>query len=231
MLRFRRRRAAPNLALALALGIASGSAVAGDDDPAWRRLTASWWQWALSIPAATNPVADSNGRYCMIGQRGPVWFLAGSVTGQPVVRTCNVPEGTPLFFPVVNSVNFNSPGCGQVDRNLGVAELRALVAPGIDAASGLKVLLNNRKVGGIRRIKAEPFNVSLPRRDLLSATFGIDCLVPGRIYSPAIDDGYYVLLRGLNPGQHHLSIQGSLPGFEVDVFYTLNVQATRLKDD
>src|SRR2546426_11911178 len=54
-----------------------------------------WWQWALSFPAATNPIADLTGADCALGQTGPdafpverpVWFLAGTF-GSPATRTC-----------------------------------------------------------------------------------------------------------------------------------------------
>jgi hypothetical protein len=219
-------------AVVAAIGSTAMPALADDDRESLRELSAQWWQWALSIPTATNPLADLTGGLCMAGQRGPVWFLAGTMsasgTPPPVVRTCDVPEGTALFFPVINTVNFNSPDCGQVNRDLSVAELRAMVAPGIDAASGLSVLLDNRPLRP-HRVRSVPFAVTLPPQDLFSVTFGITCLVPGRVYSPAVDDGYYVLLRGLSVGQHHLSFRGSISGFSLDVFYTLNVRETRLK--
>src|SRR6266404_1942081 len=46
-------------------------------------LTGEWWQWALSIPASQNPLLDTTGDKCMVGQRGPIWFLAGTFTGEP----------------------------------------------------------------------------------------------------------------------------------------------------
>ena len=40
----------------------------------------AWWQWAYSIPAPNNPVLDTTGANCDVGQSGQVWFLAGSFT-------------------------------------------------------------------------------------------------------------------------------------------------------
>ena len=95
---------------AMVLGALATPAFAADDtSESFRDLSAQWWQWALSIPAAINPVSDTTGANCMVGQRGPVWFLAGSITGVPTVRTCTVPEGVPLFFPVINTVWINTP--------------------------------------------------------------------------------------------------------------------------
>jgi hypothetical protein len=64
---------------------------------------AAWWRWALSQPASTNPILDSNGAFCANEQEGEVWFLAGSA-GEMVTRSCTVPKKTALMFPVVNFV-------------------------------------------------------------------------------------------------------------------------------
>jgi hypothetical protein len=191
---------------------------------AFRKLSAQWWQWALSIPAVVNPLADATGQFCMIGQRGGVWFLAGSMSSQPASRTCSVPEGVPLFFPVINSVWINTPACDGLV--LSVAEVRANAAKEIDGASGLAVLLDNRPVTTMRRVRSEIFYTVFPQANL----FGADCLFPTP-QSPSADDGYYVQLEGLSAGQHHLSIQGTTSsGFSVDVFYTLNVVGVVTKD-
>ena len=54
-----------------------------------------------------NPVTDTTGAACAAGQpRGPVWFLAGTFGGDPVTRTCRVPSGRALLFPVANNGYF-----------------------------------------------------------------------------------------------------------------------------
>src|ERR1700736_6805150 len=91
--------------LAAMLGIGFGLCIStnialADDRIELDQLTAKWWQWAFSIPTAQNPIADQNGRSCMIGQRGSFWFLAGNFGGT-TTRTCAVPAGPTLFFPVI----------------------------------------------------------------------------------------------------------------------------------
>ncbi len=218
----------PHLAVLATSFFFSAPAMANDDGDAssWRSLTGQWWQWTLSTPADTNQLLDSTGAFCMVGQRGPVWFLGGTFSTQPTVRTCSVPDNVALFFPVINRFTVNSPGCEQPNVEYTMAELRAQIAPPIDGASGLSVLLNNRPVKGVRRVRSEPFSVTLPPGNVL-ASLGVTCTVAGQVYSPAADDGYYVRLRPLPAGQHHLSIRGTDgTGFSVDVFYTLNVIRT-----
>jgi hypothetical protein len=114
------------LGIGLGLCIQTNIALA-DDQIDLAQLTAQWWQWAFSIPTAQNPIADPTGGSCMIGQRGSVWFLAGNFGGTNK-RTCSVPEGTTLFFPVINQAFFNSPNCGQGPENLSVKFMREQVA-------------------------------------------------------------------------------------------------------
>ena len=44
--------------------------------------SAQWWQYVLSFPESQNPLLDTTGAECGIGQSGPVWFLMGSL-GDP----------------------------------------------------------------------------------------------------------------------------------------------------
>jgi hypothetical protein len=98
------------------------------DSSILERLTAQWWQWALSVPTPVNPLMDQTGEDCVIGQRGSIWFLAGVgiFGGGTAARTCSVPQGNTLVFPVINSVNINAPNvCGQDANNV------PLMAPSI----------------------------------------------------------------------------------------------------
>jgi hypothetical protein len=75
-------------------------------------LAADWWKWALSKPAAENPLIGGDPDYSedqCDGQSatdmpGKKWFLAGTLDGSQVERTCTVPVGKQLFFPVGNIV-------------------------------------------------------------------------------------------------------------------------------
>src|SRR6266403_5000882 len=103
------------------------------------QLSAQWWQWALSIPTSVNPQLDLDGKNVVVGQRGSVWFLAGIFGGGTVTRTCSVPEGTQLFFPVTNQVEINTPNvCGQTGT-LSVKDLRAMAAAVINGATELSL--------------------------------------------------------------------------------------------
>jgi hypothetical protein len=191
-------------------------------------LSAEWWQWALSIPTPVNPVADTTGDNCMVGQRGPIWFLAGFFgTGSTATRNCSVPEGTPLFFPVVNNVNVNTPHiCGQGD-DLTVAQLRELVAPFIDSVTKVSVQLDGKAINGALRVQSEAFEAALPEDNVFVAPCSGDS--PEGIYSPAVDDGFYVELGPLTVGSHMLHFQAKARGTVQDITYNLTVVPVSLK--
>jgi hypothetical protein len=205
------------------------------DDSILERLTAQWWQWALSIPTPVNPLMDQTGEDCVIGQRGSIWFLAGVgiFGGGTVARICSVPQGNMLFFPVINQVNINAPNvCGQDANNVPVADLRALSAGPIDSATNLSVKLDGKDVKKLlRRVRSEVFEVALPEDNVFDTPCGGPGTVPAGIYSPAVDDGFYMMLPPLKTGQHTLQFHAENPsqGFVEDVTYNITVVPVSLR--
>lgn len=231
-IRFGIAAAAIGVMMPVQMALADGGRDSGDL-PA---LTAQWWQWALSIPTGQNPQLDPTGQYCMVGQRGPVWFLAGVFSGGPAERTCSVPEGAALFFPVVNSVSINAPNvCGQGPENAAVKDLRQQSKGVIDAVpvDSIKVQVDGKKTP-FRRVQSQVFEVALPDDNVFDAGCGGPGSVPATIYSPAVDDGYYVTLGPLKPGAHTIRFQAEPPPATpptppTDVTYTLTVVPVLLK--
>ena len=80
---FRERLAITAWPLIALAGAWSSSASA---EPTMAQLQHEWWQWVMAIPSNDSPVYDKTGNRCGIGQRGDVWFLAGS-TGGKVTRS------------------------------------------------------------------------------------------------------------------------------------------------
>jgi hypothetical protein len=84
------------------------------DQPIWAKrisISRSLVDWGLKEPADTNPILDDTGADCRRNQHGNIWFLAGTFYGPPVERTCKIPAGKALFFPIANGYQFiqNSP--------------------------------------------------------------------------------------------------------------------------
>jgi hypothetical protein len=189
----------------------------------FKQWSAQWWQFVLSFPGAENPFLDPTGGRCMIGQRGPVWFLM-SATGGSVSRTCAIPTGKSLFFPIVNFANVNTPNLPG-SSNQTAPELRADIAPCLDAVTALSVEVDGQQLINFDkkdkfRIKSKVFEAAIPANGFF----------PAGIYSPAVDDGFYIMLKPLAPGQHTLHIAAARNGcpsspapFSVDVNYSLTV--------
>ncbi len=219
---------------AIGLAVLTPTSARAPDSEDWKQLSAEWWQWALSIPAPQtiapqpagfpNPLLDTTGENCMVGQRGSVWFLAGTFypLGPSVTRTCSVPENKALFFPVYNSVWANSPNvCGQGPDNLSVKDMRAYAAYYVDAVTDISVQLDGREIKA-RRVKSEVFEIALPPDNLFVPPCGGDS--PAGIYSPAVDDGFYAEVDPLKVGNHTLHFQAQSQGTTLqDVTYTLTV--------
>lgn len=182
---------------------------------------ARFWQWGLSQPAATNPLFDTTGEFCDVGQRGRTWFLAG-YTGGPITRTCTVPRGTTLVFPVVNVFYGATPGDPPQEST--VAYVREQVAGLRAGAHDLRVTVDGAALPSsrIRYEDSVVFSVTLPDGNV----FGVP---GGTVVSPTVDAGYYVTLRPLRPGAHTVRIQGAVDAaapvgsFAVDVTYLLTV--------
>jgi hypothetical protein len=224
-------RITKTVTLGLLVVLALGAGTAFADDIQFSGLTAQWWQVMLSIPTMVNPLLDTTGADCMVGQRGPVWFLPGSFGGT-VTRNCSIPEGEWLFFPVINNTQNNSPGiCGQVG-SLNVAQLRANVAPFIDAATNLSVHVDGRILDHLARVKSVPFATTLPADNIFNAPCVAAGLgpYPAGVYSPSVDDGYYTLLPPLGAGSHILHIHSeSAGGFVLDLTYNLTIVPVSLE--
>ena len=214
-------------ALPLALALAAQANPAAAESEGLKALSAQWWQWALSIPAPLNPLLDTTGEKCMVGQRGSTWFLAGLFGGGgPTIRNCTVPDNVSLFLPVINSVNLNSPNiCGQGPADISVADLRAGAAPFIDGSMNLLVEVDGKPVKHLRRVQSKVFAAALPEDNLFDPPCADAGGVPAGVLSPVIDDGVYAHIGSLKAGMHTLHIHAENPsaGFVLEVTYNLNV--------
>lgn len=185
----------------------------------YSELSAQWWQWALAQRVSENPLLDSTGEFCGVGQSGQVWFLAGALSSDPIERTCTVPSGKRFFFPVINNVYVGF----QSDPNDTVEVARAGAAQYIDDTLGKPgfkmavqiddfVLSDAELRAGYRVYGNDPtqamyspiFGVALPL-DPADNIFGFDptvfCSAEG-VCSPSANDGVYVLTHPLAVGKH-----------------------------
>lgn len=188
-----------SVASASASSVAAGK---GAVEPG-QTLPARWWAWAAAAPAGKNPVADATGELCAQGQPADVWFLAGTFGEEGVERTCTVPAGRPVYFPLINQVcpvaAGEEPaaaikGCRLLDRSL-----RA-------AVDGAPVVFGEAGSGGSFRLDPAPGN------DV------------GVVAGDFVAWGVWAGPLELAPGKHTVEITAYTPEFSVGVEYALNVR-------
>lgn len=175
--------------------------------------TAAWWQWALSIPEAQNPLADTTGQFAGIGQSGPVWFLGGTF-GFSAERTVNVPKGKSIFMPVHQWIF----GAGVFDCDptvpgvpCDVPTLRASAAAAATGAEVVETWIDGVMVNDIRSYRAispDPFSITFPP----GAVFGI----AAGDYYPQVSDGYWLMLTPFHKGNHTIEVHVVNSAFGTD---------------
>jgi hypothetical protein len=211
------------LAFAATLAATSGSAQSALQQN--RVLAAKWWKWALETPASQSPLADQTGEFAAVNQPGGnVWFLAGN-QGGTTTRTVTIPAGKALFIPLANVFDVEdgtaTPGGTKVfsvKNPLQVAQ--GIVASIIDTAYNLSCSVDGTPLAitAANKEQSTPFVLHLPADNILG--------VPGGVYYPAVDAGYYVLLNPLAPGQHAIHFTGGIGffGFDLDVTYNITIK-------
>ena len=216
-------------------GITCQKGPSGDGNMAIGEWQAEWLQWAVSLPADASPFLDNTGQNAGIGQHGPVWFLAGNFGGS-VNRTNAVPAGKWLFFPILNQFwigfrgdppwhqRFTDPATGTNYRSYETYVRQAVLKPMMDAATDLLCEIDGKAVRHLEKYRSQSptFEVWLPKDNV----FGVDndlYSYGGNVYQPCADDGIYLMLAPLAPGQHTIHFTAQTGTFALDVTYYLTV--------
>jgi hypothetical protein len=195
----------------------------------------AWEQWSYSIPVAQHPLFDNGD--CSVGQSGPVWFLGGkfcangascSYTG--VARSCSLPPGKALYFPVFNGEDSaleesvaENPGNETYQQ---IATMRSYEDVSM-SPSNVSCWVDGAPISHLKekfRVQSTAFGFTLPTDNLLASVYGNPNFLAGT-YFPAVDDGWYVMLSPLPAGPHQIHLHGYMPAynFTLDVTYNLNV--------
>jgi hypothetical protein len=175
----------------------------------YAQWAAAYWQWALSIPADTNPLTDTTGEFGAEGQSGSVWFLAGTF-GDSQERDLIVPHGKTLFVPVQPTIF----GSGVFDCEptvpgvpCDVPTLKATAASNIGLPGEVvEVTIDGAAVHDVsdyRATSATPFAITYPPNSVTGVAAGN--------YFPQVADGYWLMLAPLSTGQHTIEISVFAP--------------------
>ncbi len=183
-----------------------------------------WWTWVLSFPEDSSPLFDKTGEFCAEGQKGPVWFLASTLgfsggANPPMVRTCTVPFGKALFFPIINSVLLENVTNGNPDPE---PQMRAYVECSVPTE--LAAEIDGVSVNGLYEYYEHSpiFDMKLPANNYLDTA---PLFVPRNV-----DQGYYLFVRPLPPGKHTIHWMAtwtcpfSTSAFSEDITYNLTIK-------
>jgi hypothetical protein len=180
---------------------------------------ADWWKWAATQSVEESAMLDETGENCAVGQArfGLNWYLAGTFGGDPVIRSCDVPFGRTLIFPVINAIAGAFPDDPPEQKT--VAFQRSVIAGTRERATNLEVEIDGKPIHNIDRFYEEsvPFSFRLPEDNLFGAP-------AGTLVSPAVDNGFYLAVAPLGLGEHTVHIHGELDDVVVDVTYNLRVK-------
>lgn len=196
-----------------------------------RQLAQQWLRWSLAQPWSTGPVNDTTGAGCRWGQQDALWFLAGTAGGS-VVRECEIPAGTELFFPLLNGwaalpLDWLAPG-DPLDEVM--PELLATLEDQHVHTCALTLHVDGQEVAGsfaqmhedLLVEIVEPFEIDMNIDDPASE------LPEAGGPMSAVTAGYYARLAPLLPGEHVLEFGGSVcsgatGAFQTSVTYTVHV--------
>jgi hypothetical protein len=179
--------------------------------------TVRWWKWCLEQPKSTNPVNDRKrtDRNAANNQIYPdVWFLAGTTDGY-AERECTIPRGKAIYSPIINFEISTAE-----DPNLKTdEELSSFARADVDKIAKLNVTIDGISLPDPKkfRVESRPFHVTLPEENIWGVKKG-----PTR----AAGDGYWLFLKPLPRGSHHIQFGGScLAGtINIGTIYYLTVQ-------
>jgi len=191
--------------------------------------SARWWQFVFSIPEPDNPLLHDD--KCSVGQSGPVWFLTGKYCVDQTcmqqnfltaTRSCTVPPGKALFFPIANAEVDNL----GVDPPLTTEQLREFAKSLQDAVTSMSCDIDGAPVKGLTnssayRVLSPVFDYTIPDNSIYNA-FGLN--FPAQTVTGAVADGVFVMLAPLSAGQHTIHFTATFEGgFGFDITYFLTV--------
>lgn len=201
-----------------------------------KQLTAKWWEWVLAIPPEDNPLVDETGENCDVDQKGPIWYLAGT-TGVSAERECTIPEGKDILFPIINVFCSEITDEGLIkdiinvpmEEDIPPSQLkRGLIGCAeffMDQVDILQVTIDGEEIEDLEdfRVQSTPFKIAYPEDNV----FGVETTNEPQ---KSIADGFWILLEGLEPGEHTIEFTGGISEdnpsgpFAVSVTYHLTIE-------
>ena len=182
-------------------------------------LAAAWTQWAYSKPEPQSPLIGEyeGGPRCdgtpVSPTPGNTWFLAGtnrppSPTAEETKRTCTMPVGNRLFFPVYSATFFITEN-GETKEDALEFVTGRVDAVQKDPDLTIEVTVDGKEISNrIVRAQTPFFVTTLAEGNILD--------VPPGAYT-TISEGLWVTLQTpLPPGEHTIHFEFSAPNVDLN---------------
>ena len=188
----------------------------------WGEWATRWAQWRFSFPTTSSQNENTSTPNCQLGQSGPVWFLSSFDKGD--THSCTVPYGKTIFLPAATNIAGAAvKSCEPTLPGLScyVSTLRQAAADLSDRLT-VTAFLDGSKLSNLNktRVTSPEFSITMPADNNRN--------VPAGTYSPNVIDGYFIMLKSLNPGPHRLVINWNLDpaqaGYSGTTIYNLLIQ-------
>lgn len=162
--------------------------------------TVRWWKWCYSIPRRRNPTIDSTGKFCAEGQEGHTWFLAGIWVRKKrnyPHRKCSVPSDVSILFPLINC----EENPREYPKKNTQEKLRLSLSKDMATVRELKCCVDDEELPP-QLVHSDPefFSITI-RSDMALNNKGGETMMT--------TSGYWVFLKPLPKGNHHISFEGS----------------------
>jgi hypothetical protein len=184
------------------------------------------WQWLYAIPAAHNPMLDTTGVDCAVGQRGPVWYLPSVIDPGGVAsftRSCTLPHERALLMNLSGVLNdFPCP-----DPNFKPAPGQSLydflasgAKPIVDSVNEIDVALDGTALSDMLAYRVTSDDLFKVGGDV-SLQQSLDGCITGAP-QPAVSDGYFIMFKPLERGSHTIVTRATdTHGTDVTLTYNL----------
>ncbi len=184
----------------------------------YQEWSAKWWQWTLG--QSTNHLDSLGDPGICSGLGSRVRFPGPSLIGGDAIHTVTnhitVPEGTPLFFPILSLWQDNG-NCPLTAFTTFTAEQLAafdeeswsLTTETTCTIDGAAVAGLDDPINTIYHVVSTPFSYTTAEQDNMLAGFlGASCIPGDFTIYPAVADGVYLMLAPLSPGKHTIHTVG-----------------------
>jgi len=177
--------------------------------------SALWWQQALAVHKGSDSSFGAGSVDCTALGTSHVAFLVGT-TGGAASRSCTLPTGTAVLFPLINTESSVIEDNGTTE-----AELRANASQLADQFTNLTAVVDGTALSNLTsyRFQSPLFTWTAPADNVFNVPATADP-------TTAVADGYWIMLTPLSPGVHTISFGGAArvsPPFATAATYTITV--------